>query len=156
MTFLKLLFISACCHFAGTAALAAVMSWPKPDEVLGSILFSPLMAVAGWPMAILILLLVLLMWGAYQQGLIGRRILFVVTGTMIGAVFGLLFAGGDIAIQSEPWGLAFFVGSCLAGTLANTMIMILFRAPNNAAAPTGVPPELHTDSGGPEKPPSVS
>lgn len=156
MTFLKLLFITACCHVVGTAGLAAVMSWPKPESVLSSVLFSPLMAIAGWPMALIILLLVLLMLGVYQQALARRRFLFVLTGTLVGAGVGLLFAQGDLTLRSEPWGLAYFVGSSLAGTLSNAMILALFTAPNKSAAPNGGPATQLGSSGVTEGPPSVS
>jgi hypothetical protein len=132
--FLKLLFITVCCHLLGTAGLAAVMSWPKSDAVLGSVLFSPLMALAGWPMALIIMLLVLLMLGIYHQGLSRWRLLFVLAGTVVGAGVGLAFARGDLTLHTEPWGLAYFVGSSLAGTLSNAMILALFHSPNSAAS----------------------
>ena len=136
MTSLKLLFITVCCQFLGTAGLAAVMSLPKPDAVHGSVLFSPLLALAGWPMALIIMLLVLLMSGIYRQGIFRWRLLFVLTGTLVGAGVGIAFAGGDLTLRSEPWGLAYFVGSSLAGTLSNAMIVVLFKATNPGAAPS--------------------
>ena len=130
MTFLKLLFITACCHLIGTAGFAAAMNLPRPESILGSLLFSPLMALVAWPMALIILLLVLLMLGLHQQALVRWRFLFVLTGTLVGAGVGLLFARGDLSLRSEPWGLAYFVGSSLAGTLSNAMILALFNSPN--------------------------
>ena len=156
MTFLKLLFITVCCHLLGTAGLAAVMSWPKSDAVLGSVLFSPLLALAGWPMALIIMLLVLLMLGIYHQGLVRRKFLFVLTGTLIGAGVGLVFARGNLALRSEPWGLAYFVGGALAGTLSNAMIVALFTSPNKGAAPNGGPATSSASSAVTERPPSVS
>jgi hypothetical protein len=156
MTFLKLLFITACCHLLGTAGLAAVMSWPKPEAVLGSVLLSPLMAVAGWPMALLIMLLVLLMLGIYHQSLVRRKLLFVLVGTLVGAGVGALFARGDLTFHHEPWGLAYFVGSCLAGTLSNAMILALFTTPNEGAPPNGGPVTPLGNSGVTEGPPPVS
>lgn len=140
MTFLKLLFITVCCHLLGTAGLDMVMSWPpKPDAVLGSVLLLPLLALAGWPMALIILLLVLLMLGIHQQGLFRRRLPFVLTGTLVGAGVGLAFARGDLVLRSEPWGLAYWVGSTLAGTLANVMIVALFTSPNPGVPAHGDP-----------------
>lgn len=156
MTFLKLLFITVCCHLLGAAGLAAVMSWPKPDAVLGSVLFSPLLALAGWPMALIIMLLVLLMLGIYHQGLFHRKFLFVLTGTFVGTGVGLVFARGDLALCSEPWGLAYLVGSTLAGTLSNVMILVLFNSPNQGAAPKGGPATPLGHSAATEGPPSVS
>jgi hypothetical protein len=135
MSFLKLLFITACCHLIGTAGFAAAMNLPRPEAILGSLLFSPLMALVAWPMALIILLLVLLMLGLHQQALVRWKLLFVLTGTLVGASVGLLFARGDLTLRSEPWGLAYFVGSSLAGTVANTMILALFNSPNEPAAP---------------------
>lgn len=43
---------------------------------------------------------------------------------------GLAFARGELKLGSQPWGLAYFVGSMLAGTLANVMIGALFTSPN--------------------------
>ena len=156
MTFLKLLFITACCHVLGTAGFAAAMNLPRPESILGSVLFSPLLAVAGWPMALLILLLVLFMWGAYEQGVVRQRFLFVLMGTLVGAGTGLLFARGDLTLRSEPWGLACFVGSCLAGTLSNAMILKMFGAPNKSAAPNGGPATPVDNSKLAGGPPSVS
>ncbi|MBE7502719.1 MAG: hypothetical protein HS113_21035 [Verrucomicrobiales bacterium] len=156
MTFLKLLFITVCCHLLGTAGLAAVMSWAKPDAVLGSVLFSPLLALAGWPMALIIMLLVLLMLGIHHQGLVRPRFLFVLMGTLVGAGVGLVFVRGDLTLRSEPWGLAYFVGSSLAGTLSNAMIVTMFTAPNKVAAPNGGPGTPLGNSGVTEGPPSVT
>jgi len=156
MTFLKLLFITVCCHLLGTAGLAAVMDWSKPNAVLGSVLFSPLLALAGWPMALIIMLLVLLMLGIYHQGLFRWRLVFVLTGTLVGAGVGLAFAQGDLTFRAEPWGLAYFVGSTLAGTLSNAMILVLFNSPNKGAAPNGGPATPLANSEVTEGPPSVS
>jgi hypothetical protein len=134
MTFLKLLFITACCHGVGTAGFAATMSLPSPEAVLGSVLLSPLMAVVAWPMALIIILLVSLMLGLHHQGLVRWRFPFVLAGTVVGAGVGLAFAGGDLTLRDEPWGLAYFVGSSLAGTLSNAMILALFHSPNSAAS----------------------
>ena len=76
------------------------------------------------------MLLVLLMLGVHQQALIRSRFLFVLTGTLVGAGIGLVVARGDLTLHSDPWGLAYFVGSTLAGTLSNAMIPALFAAPN--------------------------
>ena len=154
MTFLKLLFITVCCHLLGTVGLVAVMSWPKLDAVLGNVLFSPLFALAGWPMALIIMLLVLLMLGIHHQGLVPRKFLFVLTGTLVGAGVGLVFAQGDLALHSEPWGLAYFVGSALAGTLSNTMILALFTSPNKGAAPNSGTATPLANSAVTEEPPS--
>ena len=156
MSFLKLLVITVCCHLLGAAGLATVMNWPKPDAVLGSVLFSPLLALAGWPMAVFIMLLVLLMLGIYHQGLFRWRLLFVLAGTLVGAGLGLAFARGDLTLHTEPWGLAYFVGSVLAGTLSNAMIVVLFTSPNKGAEPNGGPATQGGNSGVAEGPPSVS
>jgi len=156
MTFLKLLFITGCCHLAGTVGFVVVMDWQKSEDIAGAVLFSPLMAVVAWPNALIIMLLVLLMLGIYFQALVRQRLLFMLTGTMVGAGVGLVFAGGDLTLCSEPWGLAYFVGSSLAGTLSNAMILALFTAPNKGAAPNGGPATPVGNSGNTAGPPSVS
>ena len=153
MTFLKLLFITACCHVVGTAGLSAVMSWPNGESVVGSVLFSPLLALAGWPMAFLILLLVLVMWGIYQQGGIRPKWVFVLVGALVGAGIGAFFKGGP----ELRWRLAFMVGGSLAGMLSNLLIVLSNNtAPNEGAPPNGGPATPAGDSGVAEGPPSVS
>jgi hypothetical protein len=130
MTLLKLLFITVCCHLLGAAGLTAVMSWSNPDPLIGNVVFSPFMALAGWPIALLIMLLVLLMLGVHHQRILRSRLVFVLTGMVVGAGVGCAFARGDLTFHPDPWGLAYFVGSTLAGTLSNAMILALFAAPN--------------------------
>jgi hypothetical protein len=153
MTLLKLLFITACCHLAAAAVFAGAMDWPNGQSVVGSMLFSPLLALAGWPMAFLTLLLVFIMWVIRQQGLFRQSWVFVLAGAVAGTGLGALCAGGP-----EPrWRLAFIIAGCLVGTLSNIMVA-WFQSINaeQTASPNGGPAGQLGNSGAGGGPPSVS
>jgi hypothetical protein len=131
MTFLKIVFITVVCHFLGSAVFAVVMGWPDITVVL----FSPLMALAGWFMAVLILPLVSAMWGIHAVGFIRPIWLFILAGTVVGLGTGAIFTGGP-----EPrWRLAFGMAGCVAGTVSNVMI-VLFRIAEPDSAANGSQP----------------
>ena len=105
------------------------MSWPGREEVLGSVLFSPLMALAVWPVCFFILPLVALMWWAWRHGWTPSPGVYILAGAL---------AGGDLTFHREPWGLAFFLGSTVAGLIANLLILLLFEVPKRCRFPGGI------------------
>jgi hypothetical protein len=147
MSFLKIVFITLLCHLIGAAVFAVVMDWPDITVVV----FSPLMALAGWFMAVLMLPIVSAMWGIRGAGFIRPFWLFILAGAVTGLGVGAIFTGGPEA----RWRLAFAIAGFVAGAVSNIMI-VLFRMAERSAALNGGPPTQLGNSGTMEGPPSVS
>ncbi len=150
---LKILFITACCQLVGAAGFGAMMDWPNTEAMLGSVLFSPLLALGGWFTAFLILPLVGAMWSIRAAEILRPGWLFILIGAVVGTAVGAVLPGGP----ESRWRVAFMVGGCLAGTLSNVMIVLsISAAPNHGAPPNGGPASSLANSGSTVGPPSVS
>lgn len=137
---LKLLFIAGCSHLVGTFLLSATMEWPDTGAILGGVPFLPLLALAGWPVLIFELGGVLLLWGAWSQGLVRQRALTGVAGLLMGmAVTTVPILVSDTPPEpgSERWryAVAFGAGSCGAGLVAGLLVPVLFKRRERATSP---------------------
>lgn len=123
MAFLKILIVTVCGLIVGTAGFSVAMDWPNTEAMLSSVLFSPVLALAGWFLVFLIFPLVAMMWGIRAKGIVRPTWLFVLVGGLVGAVVGVAIMGGA-DLKSR---VAFIIGACLAGAVSNGMIVALRR-----------------------------